>query len=346
MSCGTSPPWRTGAWKALFAEAVTDRNELLAMLQLEDKPGPDAIASACAVPQFPLRVPRGFVRRMRIGDSADPLLLQVLPTAREEQVVEGFAADPLGERHRASAGGILRKYRGRVLLVVVGACAVHCRYCFRRHFPYTGGTSVHAGWEAALERIAADPSLEEVILSGGDPLVVDDTQLDRAVRQLARIPHLRRLRVHSRLPVVLPQRVDSALLEWLTGTRLQTVMVVHANHANEIGEDVVRAVSCLRDRGVLVLNQAVLLRGVNDSARALRDLSVALFEAGVLPYYLHLLDRVAGAAHFDVDEATARVLMRELAANLPGYLVPRLVREVPGAPAKMPVGWYDESWEF
>lgn len=324
---------QVGAWKRLLAEAVTDPRELLAMLELPAVLTADA---AGAGEQFPLRVPRGFVERMRAGDPADPLLLQVLPLGRELEPVPGFVADPLSEGEAMVGRGVLHKYRGRALFVLTGGCAVHCRYCFRRHFPYAE-EQVGGRWEQALALVAGDSSIEEVLLSGGDPLLLGDDLLARLAYRLAEIPHVTRLRIHTRVPVVLPERVDDALLSWLSATRLAPVVVVHSNHAREIDGAVTAAMRRLLGAGVTVLNQTVLLAGVNDSADALVELSRALFGAGVLPYYLHLLDRVQGAAHFDVAEARARGLMREVAARLPGYLVPRLVREVPGAPAKVPV---------
>lgn len=327
---GTGTP---GAWRRELARAVTDPAELLRLLALPEGLLADA---RLAGREFPLRVPRGFVARMRKGDPRDPLLLQVLPLAEELREAPGFVADPLAELQALSARGLLHKYEGRALLVATGACAVDCRYCFRRRFPYAeeaGG----GDFEAALAYLAGDSSIEEVILSGGDPLLLSDRVLGDLARRLAAIPQLRRLRVHSRTPVVLPERVDADLLAWLAGTRLSPVLVLHANHAREIDAGVAAAMAELRGAGVTLLNQSVLLRGVNDSVEALCDLSRALFEAGVLPYYLHLLDRVAGAAHFEVEEGEARRLVGEVAARLPGYLVPRLVREVPGAPAKVEV---------
>jgi EF-P beta-lysylation protein EpmB len=322
------------AWQVALQDAVRDPAELLALLGLGPEWLPGAQRAAGA---FPLRVPRGFVARMRRGDPHDPLLRQVLPLDAELQSVPGYGADPLGELAAMSEPGVLHKYEGRVLLVTTGACAVHCRYCFRRHFPYGEANPALGQWERALGHIAADASLGEVILSGGDPLALPDERLAGLARRLAAIPHLRRLRVHTRLPVVLPERVDAALLDWLCGTRLQPVLVIHANHPREIDTAVTEALRPLRERGVPLLNQAVLLRGVNDAADVLAGLSEALFAAGVLPYYLHLLDPVAGAAHFAVGEAEARRLHDALRAVLPGYLVPRLVREVPGAPSKVPL---------
>lgn len=326
----------TPAWQQAFAQAISDPLELLELLELS----PAALGvpedAAAARRQFPLRVPRGFAARMRPGDPGDPLLRQVLPVDREARRLPGFSADPLAETAAHPAPGLLHKYRGRALLVVTGACAIHCRYCFRRHFPYAE-SSGRGTWDRALEHLAADPSLVEVILSGGDPLSVSDGQLAELAQRLAAIPHVRRLRIHSRLPVVLPERVDEGLLDWLTGSRLQPVLVIHANHPREIDGTVVAALDRLRRAGVTLLNQAVLLRGVNDDGAVLEELSEVLFAAGVLPYYLHLLDRVDGAAHFEVPEPEARRLAADLARRLPGYLVPRLVREVPGAEAKVPV---------
>ncbi len=322
------------AWQRALQEALRDPAELLRLLELDPALLPGARRAAQA---FPLRVPRGFVARMRRGDPADPLLRQVLPLGEELAPAPQFGPDPLGELAAQVVPGVLHKYAGRALLITTGACAVHCRYCFRRHFPYGEANPAPGQWERALDYLAADASLSEVILSGGDPLALPDARLAELARRLAAIPHLRRLRVHTRLPVVLPERVDAALLDWLCGTRLQPVLVLHANHANEIDATMAAALQPLRARGVPLLNQAVLLRGVNDSAAALAALSEALFAAGVLPYYLHLLDRVAGAAHFDVPEAEARRLMEALRAALPGYLVPRLVREVAGASSKLPL---------
>jgi EF-P beta-lysylation protein EpmB len=274
---------------------------------------------------------------MRPGDPADPLLRQVLPLEEEELPAAGYTADPLGELAAPPVAGVLHKYRGRALVVATGACAVHCRYCFRRHFPYAEHSGQAAGWREVVDRIAGDPGISEVILSGGDPLSLPDERLAELAGALAALPQLRRLRLHTRLPIVLPERVDHALVAWLGALDLPVAVVVHANHAQELDADVRRALAALQATGALLLNQSVLLAGVNDSVDALGDLCEALFDAGVLPYYLHLLDPVAGAAHFAVDEAVAVEIMRELAARLPGYLVPRLVHEVPGAPSKLAV---------
>lgn len=331
MIPGTSVLRQVPLWQSALARAITEPAELLAAVGLGEEWLPAAQAAARL---FPLRVPRGFVARMRPRDPHDPLLRQVLPLAEECLMAEGFGDDPVGDLAAMTVPGVLHKYRGRALLTLTGACAVHCRYCFRRHFPYADANPAADHWRAALEYIAGDDSIAEVILSGGDPLTLSDRRLAGLVRQLETIPHLRRLRLHTRLPVVLPERVNDELLAWLGGTKLKTVIVAHANHAQELDGPVRAALGMLKAAGAELLNQSVLLRGVNDSVEALADLSEALLDAGALPYYLHMLDRVQGAAHFEVEETTARRLMQELQARLPGYLVPRLVREIPGGPGK------------
>jgi EF-P beta-lysylation protein EpmB len=327
-------PLQPPGWQQLWREAVRDPRELLSMLGL------DALAariSEDAARQFPLRVPRGFVARMRPGDPHDPLLRQVLPLDDEDRIVEGFALDAVGDAAARAGTGVLRKYRGRALLVTTGSCAIHCRYCFRRHFPYAEDTAAANGWREAVGLIAADREIDEVILSGGDPLSLATSKLAELTTALADIPHLRRLRIHTRLPIVLPERVDTALVDWLRAMPWPVTVVVHANHAQEFDGDVDAALARLRSAGAFLLNQAVLLGGINDSVEALAALSERGHAAGVLPYYLHQLDRVQGAAHFEVPDARAMELHRSLAARLSGYLVPRLVREVAGDPGKRPL---------
>ena len=315
-----------------MASAITDPQELIAELGLD----PGLLSGAIAAGnEFRLRVPRSYLSRIRPGDPNDPLLRQVLPLEAELADAADYTADPLGERAAVRAPGLLQKYQGRALLITTSACAVHCRYCFRREFPYAQQTSDSPRWSEALAAIADDSSIEEVILSGGDPLSLSDSRLTSLTDAIQRIPHVRRLRVHTRQPVVLPSRIDEGLTEWLTQLRLPVVFVLHVNHPNEIDADVRAACAELRDCEVTLLNQTVLLQGVNDDASVLAELSRRLFESGVLPYYLHLLDRVRGAAHFDVPEARARVIAGQLAAQMPGYLVPRLAREIYGAPAKV-----------
>jgi EF-P beta-lysylation protein EpmB len=321
------------AWQRELARALTKPEELIAALGLD----PGLLKGARAANDaFALRVTPSYLARMRRGDRNDPLLRQVLPLGTELDDHSGYLPDPLQERAYTRAPNLLQKYAGRALLITTQACAIHCRYCFRREFPYDEQQeeSGMVRFSAALAAIAADASIEEVILSGGDPLSLSDARLVRLTDALQAIPHLRRLRVHTRQPVVLPSRVDDGLIAWLRGLRLPMVMVLHVNHANEIDGEVRAACARLRAAGVTLLNQSVLLRGVNDDADTLADLSRALVDAGVTPYYLHLPDRVRGTAHFDVPDSRARELVAALTARLSGYLVPRLVREVPGAASK------------
>jgi EF-P beta-lysylation protein EpmB len=320
-------------WRESLASAVTDPAELCAILELDASLVAPAIEAARG---FALRVPRGFVNRMRRGDPNDPLLLQVLPLGAELAQAAQFTTDPVGDLASRAAAGVLHKYHGRALLIATGACAVHCRYCFRRHFPYSE-SALHQGWRGALDHIRADASVTEVILSGGDPLSLSDRRLAQLTHALQSIPHVRRLRIHTRYPIVLPERIDASFLEWFDSVTLQKVVVIHANHAQEIDAVVAHACRRLARAGATVLNQSVLLAGVNDSIETLAELSEALFAMNVLPYYLHVLDKVQGAAHFDIDEARALALHAGLSARVPGYLVPRLVREIPGESAKTPV---------
>lgn len=324
------------SWQKLWQDAVRDPRELLALLGLDADALrlPDAGVSAAAAAQFPLRVPRGFVARMRRGDPHDPLLRQVLPIDAELRVQSGFNLDAVGDLAARGATGVLHKYQGRALLIATGSCAVHCRYCFRRHFDYAADTAAADRWRTALEYLRADDSIREVLLSGGDPFSLSTPRLAEFTDALRGIAHVRRLRIHTRLPVVLPERIDSELLGWLRGLRQRVVIVIHANHANELDANVGAALQALHAAGATLLNQSVLLRGVNDSLDAQIALAEALFDHGVLPYYLHQLDRVAGTAHFEVDDARALALHRQMSARLPGYLLPRLVREIPGEPGK------------
>lgn len=320
-------------WRQLWREAVTDATELLELVGLAELAAELPPADA----GFALRVPRGFVARMRRGDRRDPLLLQVLPQLAELDAVPGFVADAVGDLAAREARGVLHKYAGRALLIASGSCAVNCRYCFRRHFPYGEEMAAANHWREALEHLRRDASIRELILSGGDPLALSNAKLEELSQGLAGIPHVVRLRIHSRLPVVLPERIDDAFVAWLAALPLQKVVVLHANHANEFDAGVDAACARLHAAGATLLNQSVLLRGVNDDVDALAALSERMFAAGVLPYYLHQLDRVQGAAHFEVADARARELADALRARLPGYLVPRLVREVGGDHSKRPL---------
>ncbi|TAN51920.1 MAG: EF-P beta-lysylation protein EpmB [Methylococcaceae bacterium] len=324
---------QSSSWQAQLAQAFTSPSQLLGYLGLQNVPD---LLSAEAAGDFPFLVTQAYAARMRRGDTADPLLRQVLPVADEMLVMPGFVADPVDDGAAVAAPGLLHKYRGRALLITTGACAIHCRYCFRRAFPYADAQLHKSREQAALSYLAQDASIHEVILSGGDPLLLSDERLASLLDRLAAIPHLSRLRMHSRVPLVLPARVTADLAALLSGTRLQAVLVLHANHAQEMDAEVAAALALLNQRGITLLNQAVLLKGVNDSAVALIDLSESLFRHGVLPYYLHLLDKARGTAHFDVPLPQALVLYEAVRAALPGYLVPRLVREVAGRAAKIP----------
>jgi L-lysine 2,3-aminomutase len=309
-------------------DAVRDPDELCRLLELPE----EMVAAAReAAGQFPLFVPRGFLARMRPGDENDPLLRQVLPRAEEQVRVPGFVADPVGDAAAVRQPGLLHKYEGRVLLVTSGVCAVHCRYCFRRHFPYSEAPRSVDEWRPALEEIAGDATIHEVILSGGDPLTIVDETLGELVDEVAAIPHVRRLRIHTRLPIVIPERVTDDLLGILRSTRLVPIVVVHANHVNELDAQVAAALARMVDAGIVLLNQAVLLRGVNDTVEAQAALCERLADLRVMPYYLHQLDPVAGAAHFEVPIETGKRIVEQLRARLPGYAIPSYVREVPGA---------------
>jgi EF-P beta-lysylation protein EpmB len=321
-------------WQAELADSFINPLDLLAFLEID---AIDIPAMREASRRFPFRVTRSYANRMIKRDPADPLLRQVLPLGAELADHAGFVADPVGDLPAVSTPGVLHKYRGRVLLIATGACAIHCRYCFRREFPYESNLLGKRREQDALESIASDTRLREVILSGGDPLVLSDERLARLVAALAAIPHIERLRIHTRLPLVLPSRVTAELVRCFAETRLRTVLVIHANHHREFDGSVRDALDRLRGAGITLLNQSVLLKGINDDAGTLIQLSETLFEYGVLPYYLHLLDKARGTAHFDVPEEQARRLLLALRERLPGYLVPRLVREEAGKPFKTPI---------
>ncbi|MCR4412892.1 MAG: EF-P beta-lysylation protein EpmB [Thermoguttaceae bacterium] len=312
-------------WQAALADPVTDPAELCQLLGLTAELGEHTTQAG----SFPLLVPRTFVARMRPGDPSDPLLLQVLPQKDEERSHPLFTPDPLGELQALGAPGTLWKYQGRLLILAAGQCAVHCRFCFRRHFPYDRTGDWPARWEQSLCQVANEPSLHEVILSGGDPLTLADAELHELLGRVSRIPHVARVRIHTRLPIMVPARVTGELVAALRGTRLTPVVVVHVNHAAEIDASVAEALGRLIDAGIPVLSQSVLLRRINDSAEALAALFERLVNVRVIPYYLHQLDRVAGAAHFEVPVAQGIELMRQLRLRLPGYAIPRYVRETP-----------------
>ncbi|NIY47553.1 EF-P beta-lysylation protein EpmB [Cedecea colo] len=330
----TLNPPRREDWLTQLADVITDPDELLHILNINADEA--LLAGRDARRLFALRVPRAFVARMEKGNPHDPLLRQVLTAKQEFVTAPGFSTDPLEEQHSV-VPGLLHKYRNRALLLVKGGCAVNCRYCFRRHFPYADNQGNKRNWQAALAYISEHPELDEIIFSGGDPLMAKDHELEWLLSELEAIPHIKRLRIHSRLPIVIPARITDALVGRIARSRLQTLLVNHINHAQEIGDEFRAAMASLRQAGVTLLNQSVLLRGVNDNAQTLADLSNALFDAGVMPYYLHVLDKVQGAAHFMVSDDEARKIMRELLTLVSGYMVPKLAREIGGEPSKTPL---------
>lgn len=333
------PTTELQGWRQIQRQAYRDPLTLLADLDLDRHPIAARLDADGA--GFPFRVPRPFVDRMRRGDANDPLLRQVLPLAAERQHRPGFVADPVGDRAALGGTGLIHKYAGRALLITTGACAVHCRYCFRREFPYASQTAGRNHWDDAVNYLKDRNDIHELILSGGDPLSLSTGKLRELTAVLTTLPALRRLRLHTRLPVVIPQRVTDDLTDWLSGLPWQRIVVLHINHAREIDSQVVAAVARLRASGAVVFNQAVLLAGINDRADDQIELSEALFAAGIIPYYLHLLDRVTGAGHFDPDRSESGfdpvALADAMRRGLPGYLVPRIVREQAGAPYKLPV---------
>ena len=321
----TKPQWLTD-----LAEAFNDPVKLLTFLELNPADFEQAIL---ARKLFPLRVPRSFAERMEKGNPQDPLFLQVMSAEQEFLQAEGFTQDPLEEQH-SPAPNILHKYHNRLLFMLKNSCAVNCRYCFRRHFPYDENPGNKKSWQLALDYIAVHPEIEEVIFSGGDPLMAKDHELAWLIKHLENIPHLQRLRIHTRLPVVIPQRITDEFCTLLAETRLQTVMVTHINHPNEIDQIFANAMQKLKAVNVTLLNQSVLLKGVNDDAQILKILSDKLFQTGILPYYLHLLDKVQGASHFLISDIEAMQIYKTLQSLTSGYLVPKLAREIAGEPNK------------
>jgi EF-P beta-lysylation protein EpmB len=321
-------------WQQLLDEAIRDPNELLQLLQLD----PTQLDSTHFNPRhFPLRVPKGFIRKMHKGDWNDPLLKQILPLQAENNVTDGFHLDPVGDQYAVSNKGILKKYHGRALIITTGACAIHCRYCFRQNFPYSEHKINRNAWADVITDLETDSSISEVILSGGDPLSLSDKRLSSLCFQLAKIPHINTIRFHTRLPLVLPERIDHHFLEWFQQLDSQKIIVIHANHANEFCKKTSTVLEHLHQMGTILLNQSVLLKGINDNLESLTNLSNTLIANKVIPYYLHLLDKAQGTAHFDTYEANAIELMDQLRKTLPGYSVPKLVREVSGKRSKTPI---------
>jgi L-lysine 2,3-aminomutase len=324
----------SGHWKAQWRNSFTELNSLLAFLGLSTNDF-DGDLALDLKPTFPLRIPHSFAARMRKADPRDPLLRQVLPLQAELSSPANFIADPVADLAHSPSQGLIHKYRSRVLLIATGTCAINCRYCFRREYPYAQASFSPRAWASAMQYLRAHPEVNEVILSGGDPLALDDTRLAQLSDALQTLPQLKRIRLHTRTPIVLPARVDNGFLAWISALKLPCVMVLHSNHAQEWQDaTLIAAMQSLKQAGVTLLNQAVLLRDINDSAAAQIALSEALFDAGVLPYYLNLLDPVTGSAHFFVSDARAQALYTAMAAQLPGYLLPKLVRDAPGTAAK------------
>jgi EF-P beta-lysylation protein EpmB len=318
-------------WQSELARMVTCPKTLFSLLELDERALQDAMAAAAL---FPLRVTHSFISRMEKGNLNDPLLRQVLPLGQELATTPGYTNDPLQEKNANPVPGLLHKYQSRVLVTLTSACAIHCRYCFRRSFPYDENTPGRSGWQALIDYIQQDANINEVILSGGDPLAVNDAYLHEFTKALKTLPQIKRLRIHTRLLVVLPERVTPELLAWLTSLSMKPIIVIHANHPNEINGTVKEALALLQKAGVTLLNQSVLLKNINDNEATLTALSEKLFECGVLPYYLHMLDKVNGAAHFDCTPEKAKQLHASMKRVLPGYLVPKLVVEVAGALSK------------
>jgi len=318
-----TPPYAD--WRAAMADAVTDAAELCRLLNLP----PSVAQIPRAAGSFPLLVPRTFLGRIRPGDPVDPLLLQVLPRMLEDSSPPHFTTDPVCDAEATCLPGLLGKYRGRLLMLTTGACGVHCRFCFRRHLLHRVVPLTTEPCKEVLARIARDAMIREVILSGGDPLTLGDASLLRIVNQLAKIPHINRLRLHTRLPIMIPSRVTDLLVTGLGGTRLTAFVVIHTNHPAEIDESVARALSRFTSGGITLLSQTVLLKDINDRVETLVELFERLVQLRIVPYYLHQLDRVTGAAHFEVPEQIGIRLIEELRARLPGYAVPRYVRETP-----------------
>ena len=326
-------------WINELANAITDPEKLLKQLKIPSSSWPKDLngkVSFAAKKSFSLRVPQSFVEKMRVGDIHDPLLRQILPVTEELEIHSGYSSDPLDEQSNEQPS-LLHKYKNRALLILKGGCAVNCRYCFRRHFPYSDNKGNKSVWQQNLSYIREHTELNEVILSGGDPLMAKDHELSWLITQLSDIPHIKRLRIHTRLPVVIPSRVTDELCDILALTRLKVVMVSHINHVNEVDLALINAFTRLKQANVTLLNQSVLLKGVNDSAEALIQLSEALFDSGVQPYYLHVLDKVQGAAHFYVSDKRAKAIIVEMMGQVSGYMVPKLTREVGGKPSKTPL---------
>ncbi|VAW94619.1 Lysine 2,3-aminomutase [hydrothermal vent metagenome] len=328
-----APFCQTPSWQKQLNNAIRCPTELLRQLKL-----PDNLLAAAqeSAKLFPLKVTHHYLTQIEKGNVNDPLLRQILPLIDEQQPHPDYCTDPVGDLKATPVPGIIHKYRGRALLMATPSCGIHCRYCFRRHFPYSTHKSSN-NWRQAIEYIHKDPSIHEVILSGGDPLSLSNNKLFRLMDLLEAIPHIKRIRIHTRYPIILPDRIDRELSDYLHQHHCKIVMVIHSNHPNELDTHVGNALKLLNNNEITLLNQSVLLAGVNDNVATLSELSEQLFMSNVLPYYLHQLDKVQGAQHFAVNDSRAKVLIKMLRKQLPGYLVPLLVRENSGEPSKQPI---------
>ena len=326
-------PCDENSWQKDLRQVITDPKQLLSLLEIDSS---EYLQHFKAKKLFPVRVPLPYIKRMKKNDIHDPLLKQVMPLSSEFVISDGFNTDPLQE-HDTVAEGLLHKYKNRVLMIVKAGCAINCRYCFRRHFPYQENSPNKKRWQQALNYIANQKDISEVIFSGGDPLMASDEHLTWLVEQIEIIPHVKRLRIHTRLPLVIPSRITNGLVNLLSNTSLKATMVLHINHSNEIDDEFAQAIEPLRNARIPLFNQSVMLNGVNDNAKTLCNLSEKMFDIGIIPYYLHLFDPVQGAAHFDVNEERAVSIANEMLASLPGFLMPKLVREIAGQTNKTPI---------
>lgn len=325
-------PWQTPDWQKCLQETLSTPEMVSQALDLSEDTLKSMLGGHAL---FNLKIPRTLLNRIEPRNPRDPVLLQFLPTRAETELKAGYLKDPLSEKDANPVPGVLHKFSHRLLLTVTQHCAIHCRYCFRRHFDYASNTPNRQNWQYSLDYIAQDPRIEEVILSGGDPLSLPDSYLQQMIERIAAIPHVKTLRIHTRFPIIIPQRITDEFLQIITGHRLNTVMVLHCNHANELDADVRLAATLIKAKGITLLNQSVLLREVNDTLEAQVLLNQGLFDAGILPYYLHVLDPIEGAHHYDVPEQEAIHLVKKLRDRLPGYCVPKLVRERSGEASKI-----------
>lgn len=323
------------AWQLELKNSITNYLDLFKLLNLNPKH--PKLIDTIQYSQFPLLVTNSFINRIQKMDINDPLLRQILPTTQELQNNNSFCADPLQEANFNKIPGLLHKYSSRVLIIVTKACAINCRYCFRKEFQYSANIASGKNLENIINYIAKDSSIIEVILSGGDPLIAPNNYLQHLISKLESIKHIETVRIHSRVPIILPCRLEPEFINILLKSRLNIVLVTHTNHPQEINQEVAEYFKLLQNTKITLLNQTVLLKNINDNAGVLAELSRKLFSIKILPYYLHILDKVNGTKHFAVKLSTAKKIYGELQSKLPGYLVPKLVTEKPGAKHKIMV---------